>query len=188
MRQVFLTFDDGPDPEFTPRILDALAAADMHATLFVIGTQARRYPELVRRAASEGHVIANHSFSHRHPWWMSPRRARHEVRAGAEVLGDVLGRAPTHYRPPHGRLRPCIRDEARACGQRVVLWNLSATDWGPLGQAALIAQRLARIQVDDIVLMHDGRNRHNRPDELLKVLPSLLAQIRQRGWRSVGLP
>jgi peptidoglycan/xylan/chitin deacetylase (PgdA/CDA1 family) len=187
MAQIYLTFDDGPDPEFTPRILDALSAADMHATFFIVGANARRWPQLVRRAAQEGHVIANHSLSHRHPWWMTSRRARQEVRGGADAITDVLGSAAKHFRPPHGRVRACMSDEAQACGQSVVLWDVSATDWGPFGRAPRIAQRLERIQANDIVLMHDARNEHNRPDELLRVLPAMLERLRQRGWRSAPL-
>ena len=110
MAAIYLTFDDGPDPDFTPRVLDVLGEAQVHATFFVIGTQARRWPEVIRRAASEGHDIANHSYSHRHPWWMSERAARAEVRGGAEAVSDVLGTAPTFFRPPHGRERACMRD------------------------------------------------------------------------------
>lgn len=187
MRSIYLTFDDGPDPDFTPRILDVLGEAGMRATFFAIGTQARRAPELVRRAAAEGHEVANHSFSHRHPWLMSTRNARAEVRQGAEVLSEVLGRAPRYFRPPHGRMRACMSDEARASGQAIVLWDVSAIDWGPLGTAPRIAQRLGRIKPNDIVLMHDGRNEHNRPDELLKVLPALLQEFKARGWQSETL-
>jgi peptidoglycan-N-acetylglucosamine deacetylase len=184
MHPVYLSFDDGPDPQFTPRILDALAEARMQATFFVIGTQALRWPELVRRAASEGHEIANHSLSHRHPWLMSTRAARAEVRDGAIAVSDIVGRSPRFFRPPHGRMRTCMREEATQSGQKTVLWDLSAIDWGPMGRASKIAARLERIQADTIVLMHDGRNEHNRPDELLKVLPNLLARLRERGLES----
>ena len=184
MASIYLTFDDGPDPDFTPRVLDVLGEAQMHATFFVIGTQAHRWPELVRRAAQEGHAIANHSFSHRHPWLMSTRAARTEVRRGAEVVSDVVGRSPTLFRPPHGRMRSCMREEAEQTGQKTLLWNLSAIDWGPFGRAPRIADRLSRIQPEDIVLMHDGRNEHNKPDELLKVLPQLLSELRARGMQS----
>jgi peptidoglycan/xylan/chitin deacetylase (PgdA/CDA1 family) len=188
MNTVYLTFDDGPDPEFTPRVLDALGEADMRATFFTIGAQVRRRPELVRRIAAEGHELGNHSFNHRHPWFMSDRAARAEVRDGAAALSDTIGRSPRFFRPPHGRMRACMTEEAQSGGQRTVLWNLSAIDWGPFGRAPKIAQRLARIKAGDIVLMHDGCNEHNRPDELLKVLPALLAELQQRGLRSAALP
>ena len=179
---IYLTFDDGPDPNFTPRVLDVLGEAQVQATFFVIGTQALRWPELIRRAASEGHEIANHSYSHRHPWWMSERAARAEVRGGAEAVSDVLGAAPKFFRPPHGRERACMRDEAERGGQKTVLWNLSAIDWGPFGRAEKIARRLSNADGDDIILMHDGRNEHNKPDQLLEVLPTFLAQARAKGF------
>jgi peptidoglycan/xylan/chitin deacetylase (PgdA/CDA1 family) len=181
MPSIYLTFDDGPDPDFTPRVLDVLGEARVSATFFVIGTQARRWPELVRRAAREGHEIANHSYSHRHPWLMSARAARTEVRGGAEVVSDVLGTAPRFFRPPHGRERECMRDEAERGGQKTVLWDLSAIDWGPFGRSAKIAQRLSAAAAGDIILMHDGRNEHNKPDQLLEVLPAFLANARERG-------
>ena len=77
--------------------------------------------------------------------------------------------------------------QAQACGQRTVLWDVSAVDWGPLGVASQIEQRLQAVQSGAVVLMHDGRNRHNRPDQLLEALPRLLEGWRQRGLQSVGL-
>lgn len=177
---VYLSFDDGPDVEWTPRILDALAAANVRATFFVVGQWARASAALVRRAAAEGHEIGNHSWSHRHPWMMSRSMARSEVRNGAAAIADITGRAPNVFRPPHGRVRRCMLEEAVASNQTTVLWSVSAIDWGPLGRADEIAERLACVESGDIVLMHDGRNRHNKPDELIAALPSFLAQLKAR--------
>jgi peptidoglycan-N-acetylglucosamine deacetylase len=186
--RIYLTFDDGPDPHWTPRILDVLAQARMQATFFVIGRCAQRDPALLQSIAAAGHAIGNHTFSHRHPWLMNSRAARAQVRDGAKVLSDALGRAPYLYRPPHGRTRACMSDEARLHGERLVLWNRSAIDWGWFGTAPRIAERLARVRPGDIVLMHDGRNQHNRPDQLLNVLPAFLQQLASRGLRSGALP
>jgi peptidoglycan-N-acetylglucosamine deacetylase len=180
---VYLTFDDGPDPDFTPQVLDVLAAAEACATFFMIGAQARRHASLARRVANAGHAIGNHTLSHRHPWLMTPAAARREVSEGAEALSDAIGVAPRVFRPPHGRKRACMTDEAQRLNQRVVMWDLSAVDWGPFGTPEGIGQRLARIESGDIVLMHDGRNRHNRPDHLLKVLPAALRRLRECGMQ-----
>ena len=186
--EIYLTFDDGPDAQWTPQILDALAQARMHATFFAIGECAQREPALMRAVAAAGHGIGNHTFSHRHPWLMRSRAARAQVRDGARALSDVIGREPLFYRPPHGRARPCMTDEAQLRGERMVLWNRSAIDWGWFGAAPRIAQRLARVRAGDIVLMHDGRNVHNRPDQLMQVLPEFLRELARRGLRSVALP
>jgi len=177
---IYLTFDDGPDPRWTPEILDVLAVAGVHATFFAIGSQARRYPTLVRRASAEGHEIANHTLDHRHPWTMSATAARRQVRDGAVALADILGYAPRLYRAPHGRRRACMVEEAMTCGETPVHWNLSAVDWGPLGTSQRIARRLQRVRANDVVLMHDGCNRHNRPGDLLRALPGFLDELRRR--------
>ncbi|HEY0686834.1 MAG TPA: polysaccharide deacetylase family protein [Steroidobacter sp.] len=186
--RVYLTFDDGPDPEWTPRVLDALEQAGVKATFFAVGQWAQRSPELMRRVHAAGHAVGNHTFSHRHPWFMTSRTARAQVRDGAKALSDVLGVAPLFYRPPHGRQRACMSDEAQRCGERVVLWDVSAIDWGPMGSADHIEKRLDAVKGGDIVLMHDGRNQHNRPDQLIQILPLFLRKLADRGLRAGLLP
>jgi peptidoglycan-N-acetylglucosamine deacetylase len=176
--RVWLTFDDGPDEEWPPLVLDLLAANGLTATFFVIGCNALAMPKLLRRAVEEGHEIGNHSFTHRHPWTLAEREARDEIRSGAAVISDITGRPAQWFRPPHGRLRPCLREEAEQLGQSIALWTLSAIDWGPLGGASRIASRLAKLRDGDVVLMHDGRGRHNRPQELMAVLPAFLQRMR----------
>jgi peptidoglycan-N-acetylglucosamine deacetylase len=186
-QHVYLTFDDGPDPRWTPQILDMLAQARMHATFFAIGESVQREPALMRAVAAAGHAIGNHTFSHRHPWLMRSRAARAQVRDGAKALSDVLGNEPAFFRPPHGRARPCMTDEAQLQGERLVMWDRSAIDWGWLGTAPRIVARLERVRAGDIVLMHDGQNIHNRPDQLLQVLPQFLRELERRGLRSSRL-
>lgn len=185
---VYLSFDDGPDPRWTPRILDILAQANIRATFFLVGRLAARYPALVRRLVAEGHEAGNHTWSHRHPWTLLASSARKEVRDGAAAIADLIGRAPRFFRPPHGRLRGCMIEEAGRGGQTLVLWNRSAVDWGPLGSARGIARRLGAAQAGDIVLMHDGGRGINRPAELLEALPEFLSSLSRRGFVSSLLP
>ncbi len=173
---VRLSFDDGPDARWTPLILDLLAQAQARATFFVIGCLAVQHQALLRRIAAGGHTLGNHSWSHRHPWTLLPASARREVRDGAAAIADITGASPLFFRPPHGRLRHCMQDEAERGGQTLVLWDRSAIDWGPLGQASGIAQRLGAVRAGDTVLMHDGGRGINRPDELVQVLPAFLAR------------
>lgn len=185
---VYLTFDDGPDPRWTPRVLEVLAAHDAAATFFMVGQRALAQSGLARAIVVAGHGLGNHSFSHRHPWTMSAAAARREVRDGAAALADACGRPAQFFRPPYGRLRRCMSDEAARGGQRVVLWDRTAIDWGPLGRGAAIARRLGRIRPGEIVLMHDGAARRNHPEELLRVLPGLLDDLAARGLRTLSLP
>jgi peptidoglycan/xylan/chitin deacetylase (PgdA/CDA1 family) len=186
--RVYLTFDDGPDPAWTPRVLDVLDRADARATFFVIGRAARASSALLRRIRTQGHEIGNHTYSHRHPWMMSTAVARGEVRDGAAAIADAIGEPPRLFRPPFGRMRAVMTEEARTGGQRPVLWSLSAIDWGPLGREQGIARRLDRVATGDVVLMHDGRNRRNCPEETLRVLPGFLSRLDSRGLVPALLP
>lgn len=182
---VHLTFDDGPDPRWTPRVLEVLAVHDATATFFMVGQRAMAHPAVARAVVAAGHGIGNHSFSHRHPWRMRPADARREVRDGMMALQDVCGRPVSLFRPPFGRTRPCMTTEAALCNQAQLLWDRSAIDWGLLGRSAWIARRLARVQPGEIVLMHDGAGKHNHPDELLQVLPGLLRRLGENGVRAL---
>jgi peptidoglycan/xylan/chitin deacetylase (PgdA/CDA1 family) len=179
--RVYLTFDDGPDPAWTPRVLDVLEAAGARATFFVVGRAAAGSGGLLRRMTSLGHEIGNHTYSHRHSWTMPASAARREVRDGPAAIADATGKAPRLFRPPHGRVRRAMTDEARTGGQRLMLWSLSAIDWGPFGRESSISTRLGAVAAGDIVLMHDGRHRINHPEATLRVLPGFLAHLVERG-------
>ena len=185
---MYLTFDDGPDAEWTARILDILAQANVRATFFVIGRPARAQAPLLRRIAAHGHEIGNHTWSHRHPWTMLASAARKEVHDGAAAIADSIGQGARFFRPPHGRLRRCMIEAAECRSQKLVLWSRSAVDWGPLGSARGITARLGAAQAGDIVLMHDGGGGINHPGELVKALPSFLADLSRRGLVPSLLP
>ncbi|MGI8738108.1 MAG: polysaccharide deacetylase family protein [Gammaproteobacteria bacterium] len=185
--QTHLTFDDGPHPEYTPRVLDLLAAAGARATFFMVGTQAERHAGLTRRVLAAGHEVGNHTWSHAHPALLRAVVARHEVAAGSIALANVIGARPRYFRPPYGRMRRCMTEAAADQGQSVVLWSLSGKDWGPLGRARWIAERLARARAGDIVLLHDAPWRYNRPWEMLKVLTAFLSRLKRDGLTSETL-
>lgn len=185
---VHLTFDDGPDPRWTPKVLEVLALHGATATFFMVGQRALAHPAVARAVVAAGHGLGNHSFSHRHPWRMREAEARREVRDGMTALEDVCGQRVPLFRPPFGRVRHCMTTEAALCGQAQVLWDRSAIDWGPFGRSAWIARRLARVQPGEIVLMHDGAGKHNHPEELLRVLPGLLRQLGENGVRALRIP
>lgn len=184
----YLTFDDGPDREWTPRFLDALSGADCRATFFVIGKLAMQHGSLLRAALAAGHVLGNHGYGHRHPWTLSREQARREVGDGADAIAQATGGRPTWFRPAHGRLSRSIVDAAGAHTQRIALWSLSAVDWGPFATSQRILARLGALCAGDIALMHDGPLRHNRPARTLEALPRLLALLAQKNLEPAPLP
>ncbi|HEX5056335.1 MAG TPA: polysaccharide deacetylase family protein [Gammaproteobacteria bacterium] len=180
---IYLSFDDGPDPAYTPRLLDILAACDIHASFFVVGLQCRRHPDLLRRITDEGHTLGNHGCSHLHPWAITAGKARQEVRMGFDIIADICNRAPRFFRPPYGRLRKSMLDEARALGTPTVLWNRSAMDWGIFGKPSAVARRLAKTERGDILLLHDAIRLKNRPAAALRLLPDFIAACGEQGLR-----
>jgi peptidoglycan-N-acetylglucosamine deacetylase len=180
---IYLTFDDGPDAAYTPRLLDILADCGARASFFVIGAQCRRHPALIRRIAQAGHVVGNHGFSHLDPWTIGADRASEEVRAGFDSIAEACGRPPRFFRPPYGHLRKAVLDAARALDSRTILWSRSAMDWGRFGSPAAVARRLHKAQAGDILLLHDAPRLKNRPAAALRLLPGFIDECRNRGLR-----
>lgn len=185
---VYLTFDDGPDDVYTPQVLDALDAVGAKATFFVLGRLAKQLPGLVREIVARGHEVGNHSFHHYHPRFTLPGKARRDVIEGTDAIADILGTAPRLFRPPHGYPKPASLDQAESLGQTTILWDVSAIDWGPRGQAEGIRARLGTVGAGDIVLMHDGSRGINHPEETLKVLPEFLARLAGEGLVASAIP
>lgn len=186
-RRVCLTFDDGPDPRHTPRILDILAEHRCRATFFVLGEAAERWPGLVARVVDEGHSLGSHSFSHRRAWLMTAARIRYEMDLARLTLAAIAGRAPRWFRPPYGHFDRTMLAEAARLGMETVLWARSAIDWGPLASPAGVSRRLRRTAAGEIVLLHDARRRHNRPEVTAMVLPGILELLGSRNLVPIGL-
>lgn len=187
-KRVALTFDDGPDPEVTPRILDALAKYDARATFFVIGRSVEAHPELARAIVAAGHELANHSWRHsRLQNFFAVDEQEREIERGEAAIAACTGdRTPPLYRPPLGTKSPPLARAATRKRLTLVTWSLHSHDTR-IADADQIARRVLRkLRPGDIVLMHDGHDlpgRH-RPATALAV-PQILRGLREKGLRSV---
>lgn len=179
-RPICLTFDDGPDPVYTPKILNLLADYDVKATFFVLGQAAEQFPHLVEQMYKAGHSVGNHSYSHRHPWTTSFENAKQEVIRANTVIKNILGVTPRWFRPPFGRLCRGMQMQTHAEEMTTVLWSRSMIDWGRLGTRSGISTRLDKVEPGDIVLMHDGRPEHNRPGITYQCLPTFLGKLKEK--------
>lgn len=184
---ICLTFDDGPDPDYTPRLLDILDRYNAKATFFVLGEAAEAHPELVQQVVSAGHAVGNHSYRHNHPWALSYDRAQREVSTASRVLKEITGSAPHWFRPPFGRLRTAMLRQAQSEKMATVLWSRSIIDWGIMGTKAGIARRLSRINPGEIVLLHDGKRTSNSPGYTCECLPEFLRSLAQQGLAAKSL-
>jgi peptidoglycan/xylan/chitin deacetylase (PgdA/CDA1 family) len=171
-----LTFDDGPHPELTPRLLDLLAESGVSATFFLIGGEAEKYPAVVRRMKADGHAVGNHSYSHPVRETLSARQAAADVARGSAVLADILGQAPTLYRPPRGKVTAGDLWRLWRAGLTTVLWNVDPKDYNkPRADPVRDWFRARAITSGDLVLMHDTH------PHALAVLPELIESARARG-------
>ncbi len=153
---VALTFDDGPDPVSTPRVLDALDGLGVRATFFFLGENVARWPAVAGDAVRRGHELAVHGWSHGRPWLPSPGRDVREVLRAAHVVGEVAGQAPRWYRPPYGILTAGRWTAARRAGLRPVLWTAWGRDWREDATPASVrATVTAALRGGGTILLHD---------------------------------
>jgi peptidoglycan/xylan/chitin deacetylase (PgdA/CDA1 family) len=172
-----LTFDDGPHPELTPRLLDILRAEGVRATFYVVGKNVEAYPEIARRIVAEGHEIANHSWSHPALPSLGAARLNQELESTSAVIERVTGRRPTNMRPPYGALnervrRTIINDHK----MDIILWSVDPLDWKRPG-AAVVTQRLVQgAQPGGILLAHDIH------PGTIEAMPGTIAQLKAKGY------
>jgi peptidoglycan/xylan/chitin deacetylase (PgdA/CDA1 family) len=186
-RAVALTFDDGPSPVYTPRILRALRRLHVHATFFVIGYLAQAYPALVRQEQRFGMAVGNHTYNHPEvpPFAQLPRAlVRDEISLTARVL-EQIGVHTDLFRPPAGSTSPAVERIASTFGERVVLWSVDPADWAPGATARTIAARvLSAVRPGSIVILHDGGGDRSAT---LASLPLIVHGIRHRHLHLVTL-
>jgi peptidoglycan-N-acetylglucosamine deacetylase len=187
---VSLTFDDGPNPRATPAILEVLRREGVRATFFVLGRHAERWPELVRRAALDGHQLGNHGYFHRKLHRRSPGYVRDDLTRGTEQILRASGVRPRHFRAPHGFRSPWVTPIAASLGQRTVGWSLGVWDSARPGANVIADRALAGMQAGSILLLHDGDGYDPDGDRLqtAEALPAILDGLRRRGFRFTTLP
>src|SRR5437773_3603885 len=189
--QVAITFDDGPDPRWTPQILDILKAANVKAAFFLVGVNAERYPGLVRRIVNEGHEIGNHTYYHPNLALCWPEHVRLELNATQLLLETITGRATTLFRPPYAAdTSPSQLSEltplqiAQDLNYLVVLENIDPQDWAKPG-ADIILQRVKQQRRDgSIILLHDAGGDRS---QTVEALPRILDWLHTRGDTVVPL-
>lgn len=179
-REIALTIDDGPDPEVTPRVLDQLDAANIKASFFCIGREARQYPALCREIVARGHRIENHGDSH--SWAFATfglKRIRADITAAQATLADITGQAPRFFRPTAGLRNPFLDPVLCALDLQLASWTRRAYDTRN-GKPQNVYDRLTRgLSAGDILLLHDGNAALTPAGEpvILAVLPRLLQTL-----------
>ncbi len=181
---VFLTFDDGPNPQATAAVLDVLERERVPAVFFMVGGFVERLPAVARQVASAGHVIGNHTWSHRKLHFQPPRRIRDELARTSEIIGIATGQRPRLFRAPHGYRNPWVGQAAARLGLHTVGWSFGVWDSARPG-AAVIRERVRRhLAPGAIILLHDGDGYDLQGDRLqtAQALPGIIADARDAGY------
>ena len=187
---VALTFDDGPDPEVTPRVLDLLDAHGAGASFFAIGRRAARHGALAREVVRRGHAVENHT--HRHPLGFAawpPGAMLREVAAAQRAIADACGREPRFFRAPMGLRSPLLDPVLAAAGLSLVSWTRRGYDGVRSRPEGVLRRLTRRLSPGDVLVLHDGRCAR-APDGrpvVLAALPGLLARLEAAGLRAVSL-
>jgi len=188
-KYVALTFDDGPDPAYTPEILDILKEKEVRATFFLVGEKAKSYPEIAKRIIEEGHSIGNHTYSHKSLIPLSTTKTYEEIKEAEAAIEEATGVKPTLFRPPRGVYSSYARKLLREEGYTLVLWDLSAVDWAELAPKKIVANVINKVKPGSIILLHDSgdliTSKGGNRKSTVKALPEIIDQLREQGYHFV---
>ena len=183
---IALTFDDGPWPETTEKILATLKKEKIKATFFMIGQPLKSFPEIGKKVLADGHAIANHT---EHHWYhkMTPLIAQREIEDAAKVIKEVLNVETSYFRPPGGVLTNGLVAYSQSKKQSVAMWSVDSNDSHPRRPSAeaMIKTVVSQATPGGIVLMHDGGGSHNNT---ALAVPQIITQLRAKGYRFVTMP
>jgi len=183
-RAVALTFDDGPDPRFTPAVLRILREHRARATFFVVGEEAGRWPGLIREELAGGNEVENHTYSHPELYRLSLAEVDREIARCDGVLHRLSTPESGYFRPPREKLSLAILRSARAKGKQIILAGVSLEHHEVHTPGAMVARVLGRVRPGSIILAHDGRLDRRKT---VAALPLLLAGLEAKGYRLVTL-
>jgi peptidoglycan-N-acetylglucosamine deacetylase len=176
---VALTFDDGPDPRFTPRVLDLLYRYGIRASFFCVGINVAAHPDLPARAAAEGHTVGNHTWSHPYLPDLTRDELLRQVDATSEALTSAVGQAGRLVRPPYGARTPDVLRWLAEHELTTVLWDVDAHDWAAPGAEAIVGAVTGAVGAGSVVLMHDGGGDRT---QTVEALPGILRSLLDRGY------
>lgn len=187
--RIIITFDDGPDPRYTPRVLEVLRAAGVKACFFVVGEKALKYPELIKEIVAEGHEIGSHGFKHRVSWFIGPVGTIKEINKSFTAIEEITGFPPVAYRPPWGLFNLTHWIAGRMVRCKTVLWSFMSWDWSQKVTPDIILKRIKLNMFDgSILIFHDSDtapgSSAGAPEKMLRALPEVIYELKQRGYKT----
>jgi peptidoglycan/xylan/chitin deacetylase (PgdA/CDA1 family) len=186
-REIWLTIDDGPHPENTPKILELLRRFDARATFFVIGEHVRNHPTLTRSIVEEGHTLGNHSATHPAArfWGLGKRAVAREIDGGALAVRETTEIAPTWFRAPVGMANFFVHQAVRERNMKLIGWSARGFDASKRDAATVAGKILSEISPGGIVLLHEGGSSENGQTVSVAAIETILVHLRDQGYKCV---
>ncbi|MEC0239586.1 polysaccharide deacetylase family protein [Paenibacillus dokdonensis] len=188
IKQIALTFDDVPDPRFTPQILKILSQNGVKATFFVVGSRAKKHPDLVARIIREGHVIGNHSYNHPQFHKLTMTEYMDQIIRTENILYGITGYKPKLIRPPYGDITENQLRWAKREGYKIVNWNVDSLDWKGISKEAVKRNVMTTAGQGSIILQHAGGGSSSDLSGTIGALPEIIRELKKKGYTFVTLP
>jgi peptidoglycan/xylan/chitin deacetylase (PgdA/CDA1 family) len=182
--EIALTFDDGPDPQYTPQILEILQRYQVKATFFCIGHQVATYPHVVRQVSEAGHVIGNHTWTHPNLAFLCGSDILSQIERTSHAIQEAIGAQPLFFRPPYGSFNSQVLTQACHLGITPIIWNNSTEDWARPGTDFIIRRALDSISNGSIILMHDGGQEQSQTVEATSII---IEKLQDQGYRFITI-
>ncbi|MCC3374594.1 polysaccharide deacetylase family protein [Cohnella sp. REN36] len=186
--RIALTFDDVPDPRYTPLVLDILKRKKAPATFFIVGSRAKKHPALVRRIVAEGHAIGNHSYDHPGFSRLPLSAVKRQIVKTGDEIRRIVGFAPRFVRPPYGEIEAVQLAWAKENGYTVVNWDVDSSDWRQLPASRVFANVTRSVRPGSIVLLHAGGGQGQNLYGTARALPQIIDWLRAKGYELVTVP
>ena len=190
-KHVVLTFDDGPSPIWTPKILDELKKENIKAIFFMIGHHVQKYPEIAKRVVEEGHTIGNHGYAHSVMLYYTLAEIEEEINYTEHVIREITGMTTKYFRPPKAWLRQTIKDKVQSMGYETVLWSLNSKDWVSFNHKSITRYITKHIKNGDILLFHDSGNVASTEGgsrlQTVKTISLLARTLREKGFEFISI-
>jgi peptidoglycan/xylan/chitin deacetylase (PgdA/CDA1 family) len=187
-KEIALTFDDGPDDEWTPKVLDVLARFDVKATFFVVGRRCERNPSVLRRIAREGHSIGNHSWNHPNLAKLTAEEIRSQIQRTDETIRKQTGKTPVLLRPPYGAISDTVVEEAIKARKKIILWDVDSLDWMELTGRQVAVNILSHTRPGSIILMHSAGGVGESLQGTVDALPIVIETLHRRSYTFRTVP
>lgn len=178
---LYLTFDDGVNPVYTPMLLDLLKKNNIKASFFILASSAKEYPQLLQRMKKDGHLVGFHSFHHRNQILQLPHQLIQDFEKSMKIFDD-MGMELAYYRPPWGHVRPLGLCLCKKYGLKTVLWNVIVQDWQANTTVQILCDKLTKkVQGNAVICLHDGRGKNEAPLKTIQALANMIPK-----WKGDG--